>query len=276
MPEVQSDSGGDPQGNASVKGTGSGWLPNWMTSGKAVDPTKKPVISNAEVFALLEYTASHGIEKEKVEALSREIHAPEPDPSTVASLYADLVSMTTPISGRTLIDSRESGTKRLFGISVATTIFFILAIGNQIADSWVADIVEPEEGLFWSNVLKVKTYAWDYLAPFFWGALGSCIYLLKAVQDAARENVYEHHWMQGWGTRVLIGGILAAIVLIIFDPSTLTPEALPLRPAAVAFLIGLGVKAVYGALEKTIETLSDKLNLKSIRRVPAPKGDDGA
>ncbi len=60
-----------------------------------------------------------------------------------------------------------------------------------------------------------------------------------------------------------------------FDPSTLSADSLPLRPAAVAFLIGLGVKPVYGALEKTIETLSEKLNLESIRRVPAPKGDDG-
>lgn len=268
MVENQNDIGSPP----TVKDTGGRWLPNWMTLGKALDPTKKPVISNAEVFALLEYAASHGLEDTKVEALSRAIHAPEPDPSAIAALYTGLVTVTKPISGRTLIDSRESGIKRLFGISMATTVFFILAIGNQIVDSWVADIVEPEEGLWW---LDVKRYAWDYLSPFFWGALGSCVYLLKAVQDAARENVYEHHWMQGWGTRVLIGGILAAIVLIMFDPSTLTAESLPLRPAAIAFLIGLGVKAVYGALEKTIETLSDKLNLESIRRLPAPKGATG-
>ena len=90
--------------------------------------------------------------------------------------------------------------------------------------------------------------------------------------------------MQGWGTRVLIGGVLAAIILIIFDPSMLSANSLPLRPAAIAFLIGLGVRPVYGALEKTIDTLSEKLGLESIRTVPAakvpepeppePKGDD--
>ncbi len=192
MPESQNDSRSNPQKSPPATGTGSGWLPNWMTSGKGVDPTTKPVISNDEVFVLLEYAANHGIEDGKVLALSQEIHKPEPDPSEIAALYAGLVSVTTPISGRTLIDSRNSGIKRLSGISMATTLFFILAIGNQIVDSWVADIVEPEEGLFW---LDVKRYAWDYLSPFFWGALGSCIYLLKAVQDAARDNVYEHHYM---------------------------------------------------------------------------------
>ena len=273
MADKQHDNGDPP----SVETTGSKWLPNWIASSKVVDPTKKPVISDAEVFALLAYSASHGIEKAKLEALSREIHEAEPDPSAVASLYADLVSATTPISGRTLIDSTGSSGKRLWVIAIATGTFFILAIGNQIVDSYVADIVEPEEGLWW---LDVKRYVWDYLSPFFWGALGSCVYLLKELQDAVRENAYEQHLMHGWRTRILIGGVLAAIVLIMFDPTTFTADTLPLRPAAIAFLIGLDVKAVYGALEKTIETLSKKLNLESIRRVPAPivpapKGADG-
>jgi hypothetical protein len=85
MSERQSDSGNNPQGSPSDKGTGSGWVPDWMSFGKGGDPTKKPVISNAEVFALLEYAASHGIETRKVKALSRAIHEPEPDPSECTS-----------------------------------------------------------------------------------------------------------------------------------------------------------------------------------------------
>ena len=184
MVDNQNDIGSPP----TVKDTGGRWLPNWTTLGKGDDPTKKPVISTKEIYALLRYTASHGIEEGKVMALSRAIHEPDPDPSEIAYLYAGLVSVTTPISGRTLIDSRKSGVKRLWGISAATTLFFILALGNQIVDSYVADIVEPEEGLIWLNVnwLDVKRYVWDYLSPFFWGALGSCVYLLKAVQERGK------------------------------------------------------------------------------------------
>lgn len=249
----------------------AGWRPKWM-SPRRIDHTTRPVISNEEVFALLEYAANQGIEKGKIKTLSEAIHLPEPDASTVAFLYADIVSITTPVNGRTLIDSKQP-TRRLIGISLATTTFFILAIGNYIADGWVADMVEPEDGLF---LLNLKKYVWDYLTPFFWGGLGSCVYLLKAVQDAARDNVYQHHLMEGWGTRILIGGILAAIILVIFDPTTLTPETLPMRPAAIAFLTGLSVKAVYGALEKTIQVLSAKLNIDSVRRGPEPKRDNSA
>lgn len=260
-----------------------------------IDRTKKVVISDEEVFALLEFAANYkaeeGEEKELIEnlkALSKEIHKSEPDPSEIVSLYAGLIVVTSPVTGRTLIDSVEEGGKRLWKISVVTAAFFILAIGNSIAGNWIADIVEFDDQLYWLSVnwLDVKTYVWDRLTPFFYGALGSCVFVLKAVQDAAKDRVYHHQYMEGWGTRVLIGGILAAIVLILFDPAVFSADSLPLSSAAIAFLTGLGVKPVYGALEKTIELLSDKLNLNSIRRSPSPiprgpkadtrQGDDGA
>jgi hypothetical protein len=248
-------------------------MPGWLSFGKAVDPTERPVVSTEEVFALLHFAANKGVEKEKVEALSREIHRTQPDLSIVASSYADLVSKTHPVTGRTLLDSQQQGVRRLVGIATVTTIFFILAVGNYIVDNWVADIVEPEEGLFWLNV---KRYAWDYLTPFFWGGLGACVFLMKKVQDAAKANVYEHHLMQGWGTRVLIGGVLAAVVLIIFDPSTFSAESLPLRPAAIAFLTGLGVKAVYGGLERLIEEIAKLFRVESIRAQSVIQGGGGS
>ena len=97
---------------------------------------------------------------------------------------------------------------------------------------------------------------------------------MKAIQDSVKDYQYDDHYMEGWGTRVLIGGILATIILILFDPATLSSDTLPLSSTAIAFLTGLGVKPVYGALEKTIELISDKLNLDSIRRVPAYKTPD--
>jgi hypothetical protein len=228
---------------------------------KPVDPQRRPVVSTEEVFALLDHAANKGIQRPKIEALSNEIHKPAPDPSAVAGLYADLVADTLPVTGRSLVDSRVQGFRRLAGISTVTAIFFVLAVGNYVVDNWVADMVPPEEGLFWFDV---KRYVWDYLTPFFWGGLGACVFLLKRVQDAAQTSTYEHHLMQNWITRILIGGVLAAIVLIIFDPSTFTAEALPLRPAAIAFLTGLGVKAVYGGLERLIDEIAKRFKVESL------------
>ena len=124
-------------------------MPGWIPWSRPVDRTKRPVVSTEEVFALLEYTTSQGIAKAKVEILSQEIHKSdeELDLSRVAALYGDLVAETKPINGRRLLDSRDAF-RRLSGISTATTIFFVLAVGNYVADFWLADIVEPEEGLY--------------------------------------------------------------------------------------------------------------------------------
>ena len=239
--------------------------------GPDIHPTTRPVVQMDEVYALLNFAANKGIKGKRILDLSNEVHKATPDPSVVASLYANLVSSTQPVTGRTLLDSGKPIYRRLYGISTVTAVFFVLAIGNTIVDSWVADMVEPEQTPLWLNL---KRYAWDYLTPFFWGGLGACVFLLKKVQDAAKENVYEDHLLQGWGTRVLIGGVLAAIVLIIFDPTTFTGDALPLRPAAIAFLVGLGVKAVYGALERVIEEIASRVSVENIRREPAPSGGD--
>ena len=235
---------------------------------KEKNSTTYTAVSTEEVFALLKYAANAGISKEKAAALCTEIHKcdNEIDPGHVLKLYTDLVQDTKPVTGRTVVDSTDTAYKRLRIISLITAIFFILAVGNYIADSWLADPVESEEIPLW--FLNLKRYVWDYLTPFLWGGLGSCIYLLKTIRDAARAYLYEQHQLKGWGTRILIGSMLAAIVMIIFHPTMFTSEVVPLTPAALAFLIGLGVKVAYGALERLIEIIADKFNFEKISKQP--------
>lgn len=230
---------------------------------KEKNSTTYTAVSTEEVFALLKYAANAGISKEKAATLCTEIHKcdNEIDPGRVLKLYTDLVQDTKPVTGRTVVDSTDTAYKRLWKISLVTATFFILAVGNYIADSWLADPVESEEIPLWR-------YVWDYLTPFLWGGLGSCIYLLKTITDAARAHLYEQHQLKGWGTRILIGSMLAAIVMIIFHPTMFTSGVVPLTPAALAFLIGLGVKVVYGAMERIIEIIADKFNFKKISKQP--------
>ena len=115
MPEAPANGGSEPLVSPIQESSKSGWLKNIM--GGSVDRIERPVISTDEVFALLEYATNQGIEEGKVLALSKTIHEPQPDPSEIAALYASMVSVTKPINGCTLIDSRESGIGRLFGIT---------------------------------------------------------------------------------------------------------------------------------------------------------------
>ena len=243
---------GTPQDTLGVQPKRRRWRP---FARDVEDPTKRPVVPVDEVYALLEFAAARGLEPGTVKALSAVIHEPDPNPTTVAANYTRLTALTHPVTGRTVLHSRQHA-RRLWQILLVTTIAFVLAVGNYIADNWVSDLLLPEEQPLW---LDLKQYAWDYLTPFFWGCLGSCVFLLKRVQDAARAHEYDRHLMQGWGVRVVIGGVLASIVLIMFDPSMLSTETLPLRPAAIAFLTGLGVKAVYGGLERLVDEVSRRV-----------------
>ena len=215
-------------------------------------------VSAEEVFALLRYAINKGVGKEKIAALSEEIHKPNGvmDVSRVATLYADLTADTKPVTGRTVADSTASAYKRVGKISLVATLFFIFAIGHYIADTWLGDLEYPDEIPLW---FKLKDYVWDTLMPFFWGGLGSCIYLMKTVEGAARAHLYEYHQLTGWVTRILTGSMLAAIVIIIFAPIIFSSETPLITPAAMAFLVGFGVKAVYGTFERIIETLTIKL-----------------
>ena len=65
--------------------------------------------------------------------------------------------------------------------------------------------------------------------------------------------------------------MLGAIVVTIFDSSTFTEAGVNLEDSAIAFLAGLGVKVVYGAIERTVETLASKLNLDALRKARPPR-----
>ena len=174
-------------------------------------------VTTEEAFALLRYAINTSVSKDKVVALSEEIHKP-PDvmeSTRVATLYVDLAEETKPVTGRTVADSTASAYKRLGKISLVTTLFFIGAVGHYITDLWIGALNCTEGNGLW---LDLKCYIWDTLVPFFWGGLGSCIYLMKTVEDAARAHLYEHHQLTGWLTRILAGSMLAGIILILFAP----------------------------------------------------------
>jgi hypothetical protein len=141
-----------------------------------------------------------------------------------------------------------------------------LAIGNEVLKAWFGDLPEPEEG--WVlQLLNLRRYVLDYCTPFLWGALGSIAYLLKRLSDIAEERTFDYATAQGWATRVFLGAMLGGVVQYLYDSSVfINPEAgFKLSASALGFLTGVGVKVVYGAIEKTIETLGEKMNLNAIK-----------
>ena len=245
---------------------------------------QKPPITDAlvpeEVTALIRYASERGLDPQDGllgplnDAVNKYVAESEPAAKQQAAsatlhIYSQLTKLTFPVNGRTLIDTEAFRLRYLSGLSAYTIIFFTLALGNIILNNWLGDIVIPEEGRL-RCLYNFYAYILDPLSPFIWGGLGSCVYLLKSLSDYAGDRSFDKCKLHGWHTRVWLGAILGAVMDRIFTRTGIAEEHLNLGADAIAFLTGVGVKAVYGAIDKAIDQLANMLNLKAIRASTPP------
>jgi hypothetical protein len=185
-------------------------------------------------------------------------------PGSLISLYAKLAQATNNVNGRTLIDTRKAN-GLLFYHLLFTLFLLALAISNEMLAQWFADWPVPEEGRI-LYVFYIQRYVLEFLSPFIWGAIGACVYLLKKLYDIAAERKFDRRQLHGWFLRIALGAILAGVIYYLFDLSGMVAEGKAANGKAIAFLVGLGVKVVYGALEALIVLISEKLNLDAVRQ----------
>lgn len=232
-----------------------------------------------EVARLVNYAGEAAIQPDLVEDLHRLLLsyqlADKPKRLEIAPeihrKYALLASTTKPVNGRTLLET-ERGSWFFWQISLLIIVLVATAIGTEILESWMANQPEPEDG--WRLLLfAFKRHILEPVSPLIWGALGASVYLAKRIYDIAQLQYFDPAQLRGWWLRVILGAVLALVVLSIFNPEALASDQLPLAASAVAFLVGLGVKVVYGALESTVEALSNRLNLDALKRAPAETAD---
>ncbi|WP_018983677.1 hypothetical protein [Salinimonas chungwhensis] len=190
-----------------------------------------------------------------------------PSPESVIQAYTLLCQLTKPVTGSTLIDSYKYRTMRYATpIRWACALFLVLALSNLILEIQLAnEPIATDTERDWLQLIQV--YFLSPLAPFFWGGLGSCVFLIKKFSDLSADRVFNYNYYGGWKSRVLLGTVLGGIIPYLFTIK-LKDESL-IDDYTIAFLVGLAVKVVYGALEKTVDEVAAKLNLNSSYKKPS-------
>ena len=237
----------------------------------------EPIINPEEVAASLKFATEKGIEDETlVPALFKQLRmwqearetgdaaAQEAATSDMLSSYTKLTKQLDGVNGRNLVQGR-SLIKETLGFMSVTFIFFIVSVTTLALQEWVANQPRPDDAFITNEIMHYI----QFFTPFFWGALGACVYILKRITDEAADNRFDRDKFQGWATRATLGGILGGIITYIIDPSAF--GKLTLNTAAIAFLTGLGTKVVYGALQRLIQILGDKMNLQLLREQRSKK-----
>jgi hypothetical protein len=235
-------------------------------------------VDAAEVSALLTHVSNKGIDvTNEVLAplyahLANQIPTINVDTNNTASpveqalnihqAYASLTKLTYPVTGKTILHSRQyRGSVRY--IKYSAIFFLLIALSTEMLGMYLQSISATQNG-FCLLVVNMHRYVLTPLSPIFWGGLGSCIFLLKRFSDIAADRTFDTDFIGGWQTRVLLGAILGGVIQYIYDPGFIVQSGMDEN--ALAFLVGLSVKVFYGALEKLIDAIAEKLNLNAIKR----------
>jgi hypothetical protein len=242
-----------------------------------IEQTKN--FSANEISELLVYVANSGIvvPTETLSPLYAYIHnkglpvdgeaknvgsSPMENALSVHEAYTQLTKITSPVTGKTILHSRQYRESVKY-IKYTAIFFLLISLFNEMIGMYIGDTSLPDEGI-WSYIFNIHLYVITPLSPIFWGGLGSCIFLLKRFSDIASDRTFDADFIGGWQTRVLLGAILGGVIQYIYDPGFIVESGMDEN--ALAFLVGLSVKVFYGALEKLIDAVAEKLNLNAIRR----------
>ena len=243
-------------------------------SNKKRDNLSSPIQIN-EVNALIRYASEKGLDPkaeiipalEQAKADYEKNNADTTKFINMLKQYTFLAAKTTPISGRILIDS-ENSDHYLKWLVIWTVMLIAVAATDGVLTLWYLD--QPTPDLFSKS--EILQYLLNYLSPFIWGALGACVYLLKHLYDIATIQQFDAALFRGWWVRLVLGAVLGGVVTQIFEFTTEEASAAAeLSATAVAFLTGLGVRVVYGAFERTVEVLAEKMNLGKVRSTKRPQ-----
>ena len=181
------------------------------------------------------------------------------------------------VHGRSILDTtRRSRTLRakffdrrrlpvVFGL-----VFFGFALLFEILDAWTKTVLGTDGAaigtgstsassheLFWASLFASCI---PLLTPVAWGALGACTALAKRVSDRLSAMSFEENRMRALTARIFLGAALALVLDILLFVEGVSAEAdaatLGFGPIAGAFLAGLFVQHIYGALEMLMRRIS--------------------
>lgn len=150
---------------------------------------------------------------------------------TLLGAYSEVSAFTYEehgVNGRTILDTDGQGDRKLRLKEKAPGWFYRLRKLRHrplvIGLALMLAILMYEAVLAWGDkgggLIKFLTDAKPFLAPLVWGALGTCVFLMKQMTDRLSEFTFEEARVRGIGTRVFLGAILALVVVELLREKT--------------------------------------------------------
>ena len=191
--------------------------------------------------------------------------------------YHKLACCTFPgqgVHGKSILDTtrkpatfRERLTDRRRLPVYLGVVFFLFALVFQVLDAWTKSVLGAQgaqQGSVANLCATLLASCIPLLVPVAWGALGACTALAKRVSDRLSAMSFERNRMQALTARIFLGAALALVldILLFVEGSSAAQdgESLGFGPIAGAFLAGLFVQHIYGALETLMRRVSSAIS----------------
>lgn len=209
--------------------------------------------------------------------------------------YYDLAAALTPVTAETLRNTEatsrepenaavagsrpqrrylETLAQILFGYSPAqrfSRALWVAALGFAtfvVLSEWsLQNMAQAAD----ANVYRASRTLLELLVPWAYGALGSCVYLLRSAHTFIYQRTFDLRRKPEYFNRVLLGTIAGgAIILFVNQLVGEDGTVIQLSSAALGFLAGYSTDFLFNTIERVIAALLPKVGLETIRRDPPP------
>ncbi len=181
--------------------------------------------------------------------------------------YRDLGLLLSPVTATTLkMTSKHYGRKRWTSLWISKisdavhwsrwlALLTMLFISLIVLHSWLLKekVVCGYESISGLNALL------DILAPFFYGGLGACAYLLKSCHSYIRNRSFDVFRKPEYMNRIMLG-LLAGGVIVLFVNQQLPSDGkgVSLSAAALGFIAGYSNDVLFQMIERITKTIFPK------------------
>jgi hypothetical protein len=189
--------------------------------------------------------------------------------------YYALVAFSHPVTVETLRNTRNTGKGLLREASSAqkfTWLLWAFTIGFaavMIACGAVSTGAENNVPKGWGANLTAINYYIPIIAPWTYGGLGACAYLLRTAHNLIAERSFDIRRKPEYLNRVLLGMVSGGAIVLLFNPGG-EEDTVKISAAALGFVAGYSNDLLFSAIERITTAILPKAGLETMKKDSAP------
>lgn len=191
------------------------------------------------------------------------------DEAAFDAAYRALSLWTSPVTAQTLRDTDDAYGRPFLGVSLpeakiwsrklsfVTAVFGVLAIITSLAGA-IPSLFGPDTSVL-GHILHM-------MAPFTFGGLGACAYLLRSLHTFIYTRQFDRHRIPEHWNRLILGMLAGGTIHLFVAQISEGDSVVKLSAAALGFLAGYNTDFLFNTLERIAAAILPKVGTETVQR----------